>query len=119
MKARYSTFITDLQGVVETYGTNAIKTSIGDSVNNNRTVTVNQLIRFLSTRRKPKLRLLGQQLETLYSNPLIRAGVSDVRFLTDRTDAIDLNEFVAAYSNVVLNGTTAARRIVGRQLSAA
>lgn len=119
MTPLYSTFITDLQGVVDTYGTTAIKETIGDSVNNNRTVTVNQLIRFLTSRRKANLRLLGLQLETVYASPLLKAGISEIRFLTDRTDAIDFSEFTAAYNNVVLTGPSAVRRTVGRQLAAA
>ena len=78
--------------VINSFGTENIKVRIGDSTNNHRVLTVNQLIRFLSTRRNPSYVNLGKTLSRVYNSN--RSTILQVRLdngLT-RTDAIDINE---------------------------
>jgi len=116
MTPKYATFASALQGVLNKYGRNTIKLAIGDSVGNNRTVTVNQLIRFLSTRRTLTLRVLGAQLQAVYALSLITEGLEDLRWTNERTDAFDINEFLAVYNAAVLQGDAVSKRFVSRTL---
>lgn len=119
MTPKYVTFANALQGVLNKYGRNTIKTAIGDSTFNNRTVTVNQVIRFLATRRSLALKNLGIQLETVYNLEFIGDTLDSQRIFNSRTDAIDINEFLLAYNSSVVEGLPAFRRTVGRALPAA
>lgn len=77
--------------VLEQFDTDTIKTKIGDSVNNNRTVTVSQFIRFLSTFNKRKWVDLAVNLDLVYNT--YRSDIIDFR-LSNRTDAVDINELI-------------------------
>jgi hypothetical protein len=94
-------FLVQLKRVVTGLNRNIVKTRIGDSTLNNRTLTVNQVIRFLSESRKQELKNLGVNLGTAYSQlrPLILEGRAVTR---NRTDAIDINEFIAYYTTFVV-----------------
>lgn len=96
---------------------NDVKSLLGDSTVNNRTLTVNQVIRFLTQNsRNPEFNTLGANLQTAYDRlrPLILEGRSVTR---NRTDAIDINEFISYYTTfVVAISTSSARRNFSRQL---
>jgi hypothetical protein len=100
------TFLEAIFNVLNGYTTDDIKTTIGDSVNNNRTVSVRQLIRFLTTIKNTNL---ANQLEVVYNH--IRPTINHNRDLKNfRTDAIDVGEFLEAVGNVVTSGTPTAKR---------
>lgn len=86
--------INGINSVISTFGTDNIKLTIGDSINNHRVLTVSQLIRFLGTRRKPQYVNLGKALVVAYSAN--RGGVIAARSLNGlvRTDAVDINELI-------------------------
>jgi hypothetical protein len=113
MTPKYVTFAAGLQEVLNKHSRNSIKSAIGDSISNNRTVTVSQLIRFLHTRRTPALKSLGNQLEIMYDLLFINLGEYRNNF---RTDAFDINEFLSVYEDLVLEGTTTTKRLVSRSL---
>lgn len=123
--AKYSQFLTDLQGVLTAVGRNDLKASIGDSTNNNRTATVSQVIRFLTrTGATRKQRILGKNLNIAYG--IIRTNVVANRFLNFRSDAIDINEFISTYEIDVVSaggpavaGGTGLRKVLGSNLLAA
>lgn len=73
-----------------------VKRRIGDSDNNNRVLTVNQTVRYLQA--------IGQNtLATQLENSFEALGNSiKVNRFTNRTDAIDINEFVKFYNNNVI-----------------
>jgi len=73
-----------------------IKTHIGDSVNNNRTVTVSQLIRFLNKKGDKKL-----ALQILLINDYLKNATKLLR--NKRTDAIDVAELVNSYRLYVMD----------------
>lgn len=114
--SKVNTFFNNISTVVNGLNTNTVKATIGDSVNNNRTLTVSQVIRYLTTRRKSNLKLLGNQLDVAYGilRPEIVAGR-----LSFRTDAIDINEFLLAFESGVVTGPTSVKRSIGRELAAA
>jgi len=85
-----------------------VKEIIGDSVDNNRTVTVNQTIRYLEQVGKRKL---ANNLRVTYS--LLQEHIKAHR--DARTDAIDLNEFVTTYRSYVMDNRLF-RRSVARSL---
>ena len=76
--------------------TKLIKRFIGDSTNNNRRLTVSQLIRYLDLIGKDKLADQIVATTEILKNDILKAR-------TNRTDAIDTNELVNTYRNVVIN----------------
>ncbi len=79
-----------------------VKEAIGDSTNNNRTLTVNQVIRYLRVSPVKGNKKLVKQLTSVYD--ILREDiVSDRRQATRRTDAVDFNEFVTTYRSVVMD----------------
>lgn len=82
-------FLSDVNRVLKVNTTNGIKRSIKDSVNNNRVITVNQLIRFL----KKKDSNLALKVSVAYG--FVKHDIKfDRVFYTRRTDAVDINEFL-------------------------
>lgn len=86
------------------------KEVIGDSTMNKRTLTVNQLIRYLSLGEVRGDKKLARQLKAVQSvlNPAIKA----TRY--NRTDAIDITEFVSAYRQLVMNDRVLRRNVASR-----
>lgn len=92
-------FANRLKTVHTRNGTDTIKTTIGDSLNNNRVPTVNQMIRFLTSSDSTVYRSLGRRLRNVHNHVK-----SDARLITNldsrRTDAVDLSELVT-YLNLI------------------
>lgn len=84
-----------------------VKQSIGDSVNNNRTLTVSQTIRFLETNGQ---KALANQLRKV--NTVLGPRIRNSR---QRTDAVDISEFVSTYRQLVMNNKEL-RRDIGNVL---
>lgn len=95
--AKYQNFYNNLYTTVEGLNPNAVKASIGDSINNNRVLTVGQVVRFLSSTRGTKT--LGTNLSNIFN--LLRKDIISSR-PNNRTDAVDINEFINFYENVVI-----------------
>lgn len=89
-----------------------VKYQIGDSINNNRTLTVNQVIRSLKYNNRTKV---AKQLQTIYTF-LIEDIKCDRSETTNRTDAIDINELVSTYRAIVMNDRRH-RNTIGQLLS--
>lgn len=112
--SKYQLFYTKLLNVVSDLDTTEVKAAIGDSVNNNRTLTVGQVARFL-TEAQSNIRggkTLGKNLINIYS--LLRDDIVLNR-TNNRTDAIDINEFFNYYESVVI-GSGEFRRPVSSNL---
>lgn len=105
--------VTMYKSVLQGRNTKSVKELLGDSVNNNRTLTVNQLIRFLTL---AKDTTFANQISAV--NEIIEPLVMEHRFITGskRTDAIDYNEFVSVYRTEVMNNRNH-RKVIGRALS--
>lgn len=87
------------------------KRLIGDSVRNNRTLTVGQAIRFLN---KTGAYTLATRIEVV--NSILKGQILKRR--ENRTDAIDINELVTVYRSVVMNGrSTKLRKQIGTAVS--
>lgn len=102
-----NTLRTELSGI----NTILAKAVIGDSTNNHRTLTLNQTVRFLNT-------IGNTELATKITAIRHRLGdiLSSYRVWNDRSDALDLTEFVNIYGRVVVdNGMF--RNEIGRILS--
>lgn len=78
----------------------SVKELIGDSTSNNRTVTVNQAIRYLEYTGQRKT---AKQVKAAYS--VLRPVITYVRAYDGvvRTDAIDLDEFVRTFRHEVMD----------------
>jgi len=115
---KYAAFIEGLNVVLGNVSNDRIKFVIGDSISNNRVPTVSQVIRFLTrSGASRKQRLIGKQLSGVYE--LLRQDIQISRAYSNaRTDAIDINELLNVYENLVLNGPTSFRRVVSRSLAA-
>lgn len=97
---KFETFfkqIAELRSVARGTQSKQIKQLIGDSTVNNRTLTLGQAIRYLDI---VGLDSLATQLDSV--RPLIEREV--IKRRTNRTDAVDLAEFVNTYRSVVMNG---------------
>ena len=89
----------------------AVKNRIGDSINNNRTLSVNQVVRFLDQHNNKNAKVLAQQIINAYE--VLKYDMKNRR---SRTDAIDINEFIKSYRIVVMNGRCQ-RNAVGKAVS--
>lgn len=81
-----------------------IKVILGDSLNNNRTITVNQLVRFSNRLGLPEAALALKIVTDILKEDIVATRGS-------RTDAIDINELVTAYRTVIMNGRQKRRKI--------
>ena len=115
---KYVMFLNSLQTVLSNKDRDAIKRTIGDSINNNRSLTVNQVIRFLTRRgASSSQKRLGKQLANVYG--ILREDIQVRRSLfNSRNDALDINEFITTYTDLVVQGVTTTRRVVSRSLAA-
>lgn len=105
-------FLTALRSLSRSGRSNTrFKKTIGDSTNNNRTLTVNQLIRVLA-KRDP---FMSKEIEIVYGILRSRILQDRVKRGVNRTDAIDLSELTNTYRNVVMNKRQL-RRQVGQAL---
>ena len=102
-----------LLNVVNSYSTNDIKIALGDSTNNHRTLTVNQVIRYLESRRNVGLKTLGVNLEIAFD--LLRTDILTIRD-NYRTDAVDINEFFNFFESNVL-GVSSEVKTLSRELT--
>lgn len=95
-------------------GKNTIKLAknyIGDSVKNNRTLTVNQTVRLLILNNNL---VLAAVIEVIY--PILKGEILKRR--ASRSDAIDLSELINTYRTVVMDGRSDTyRRRIGNALS--
>ena len=97
--AKYKSFFLTLVEALNGVDTLEAKSFIGDSINNNRVLTVNQVIRFFTNASSNKSRTIGHNLDSVYD--LLRVDITSNRG-NNRTDAIDINEFLAFYETSVL-----------------
>ncbi len=92
----------------QTAVTRSIKMIVGDSTNNNRTLTVGQAIRYFKrvgrTTDATKLEAVKAILEPVVLKQRRKEG-------NRRTDAVDLSELVTAYRVVVMEGKKLRRQI--------
>jgi hypothetical protein len=88
--------LTKFRSTARGFNTKVIKKSIGDSITNNRTITVSQAARFS---RKVGLKRVALLLET--TTAILEQDILNNR--VNRTDAIDLNELVSTYRDVVMS----------------
>lgn len=86
------------------------KEMIGDSTNNKRTLTVNQLIRYLSLGEVRGDKKLARQLKAVQD--VLVKPIQVNRY--NRTDAIDITEFVNAYRQLVMNQPVLRRNVASR-----
>jgi len=97
---KYVNFFERLNLVVSSLDRNQVKTFIGDSVNNNRTLTIGQVVRFLTNSKAKDFTNLGKSLSSL--NNLLGSSIKNTRN-NYRTDALDINEFLNFYQTSVIN----------------
>lgn len=86
-----------------------IKKTLQDSTDNNRTVSVNQVLRYTSSLGRGKATKFARQLSVVYG--VLKPFIQDDRIVTSRTDAIDLSELVNTYRSVVMNNKKLRRTI--------
>lgn len=111
---KYVNFFNQLNTVVNSLDTADVKLTIGDSINNNRSLTVNQVIRFLLSSNVQQEIELGLSLQSVYG--LIKSDLLNSR-INNRTDALDINEFINFYSTEII-GNTQYGNVIGRSLVA-
>jgi len=90
------------------YKTKLVKSSLGDSTLNNRTLTVSQTIRYLEINAEYVLATYLSNTSSFLEKDILKAR-------NRRTDAIDINEFVNTYRKQVIEKQKY-RREIGRLL---
>jgi len=110
--SKVNTFYNNLISTVYSIPTTEAKLLIGDSINNNRALTVGQVVRVLSGIRGGKK--LANNLSSVYEE--LRPFIVNTRS-NYRTDAVDINEFISFYESDILNGNKFAKGFVSSQLS--
>lgn len=112
--SKVSNFYNSLQGILAKTDTLGAKLTIGDSINNNRALTVSQVIRFFEESSFSGSKKLSYNLASVFEE--VRPMILNTR-TTRRTDAVDINEFVEFYRIEVLNGNKFAKSVISSQLS--
>lgn len=95
--AKIDLFIEQIEEKVSTLGVtdSVVKPVVGDSIKNNRVISVSQLLRYLLNSSSSSDRKLGKSLNSLYS--LVRPSLGRIRrevFENQRSDSFDYNEFI-------------------------
>lgn len=89
-KLTTNTVLAKVNEVLDTHTTNEVKEIIGDSTNNNRTLTVRQIIRFFEVNNNFRI---ANALELIYSK--VKAELHEYRNdFNYRTDGFDVNELL-------------------------
>lgn len=110
---KYIQFFNQLNTVVNSLDPVEVKLTLGDSINNNRTLTVGQVVRFLTSTRNRRLTKIGTSLNNVFS--IVRGDIKGSRN-NYRTDAIDINEFLNFYQDSVIREGEF-RNVVGRNVT--
>lgn len=113
---KFETFfnvLTTIRSLVRNKRGVGLKKKIGDSTKNNRTLTVNQTVRILTTLGSNRV---ARELQAVYE--VLKPDILEARIErgTVRTDSVDLTELTNTYRNVVMNGKKH-RNTIGRTLS--
>lgn len=89
-----SELIRNTRRYLKVFSKNYVKSVIGDSINNNRTLSVNQVLRFMNRKNAaPVLREEGRKLAVVYKVMLDNNIIQRRRARSsDRSDAFDINE---------------------------
>lgn len=111
MTARINRLVNEVVTIVNTVTTEGVQSAIGDSVDNNRTVSVNQTIRFL--RQSLTNWPLSADLRRVYNDLREQGTFRKLRRNNNRTDAIDLNELLTVVDRL----NTTMKRKVGKKIS--
>lgn len=106
--------VNSIQRVITNVGNSGIKSEVGDSVSNNRTVTVGQLVRFLNNSASGRRRGLGNQVSTVYASRSVKSLIRAARSTSNRTDAVDATELLLALRTAAAVPTLS--RSLGRSL---
>lgn len=88
--------LTEIRANVRGEESRNIKFVLGDSINNNRTLTVSQVVRYLTSINCVRLANTVELVTEILQDEIEKAR-------TNRTDAIDINELVNTYRTVVMN----------------
>lgn len=112
--SKVSKFYNKLLTEIDNIETVEAKLTIGDSINNHRTLTVNQVIRYLRESGVRGGKKLANNLEITYNvlRPLIVVARNN-----NRSDGIDINEFKTFYYDFIVNGDSGLKREYGSVLS--
>ena len=103
-KKKLCSFMDTVSATIAKFDTNTIKTTIGDSTNNNRTCTISQVCRFLKMKRKTALANQLAAVTACLKSDLTEARV--VRSVT-RTDSFDINELIACCTSGFVSSSSA------------
>jgi hypothetical protein len=113
MRKFQSTFntIAELRSMFRGETTREVKAFLGDSTRNNRTLTVNQVVRYLNRVGTTRLAATVETVSSILEKEILKRR-------ENRTDAIDITELVNTYRIVVMNGRSDTyRRKIGNALS--
>lgn len=110
MSSKVDRLINKVVDIVNNTTSENVQAAVGDSVNNNRIVSVNQTIRYL--RQTATNWTLGADLNRAYQALRRQGAFKRLRRNKNRTDAIDMNELL----DVVDRLNTTKKREVGQRI---
>ena len=103
--SKLNIFVNRLVDVLNEEDRNTVKSAIGDSTFNNRTVTVKQFIRYLNVTGRYGTALNVSKVYTALTPKLV-AQRNRSNF---RTDAFDVNELLTVLTRVATTGATSSK----------
>lgn len=110
MSSKVDRLINQVVATVNEVTSTGVKSTVGNSTDNNRTASVAQTIRFL--RQSVTNWTLGSDLSRVYRTLRNQGAFRKLRRNNSRTDAIDINELLTVVGR--LNSTT--KREVGKNV---
>lgn len=111
--SKLNTFVNRLVDILGEEDRNTVKSLIGDSTLNNRTVTVGQLIRYLETTGRFTTANNVRKVYTTLSARLTSYRTRN----NNRTDAFDVNELLTVLTSVATRGAPSTKQAVSRVIS--
>lgn len=109
MSNKATAFLSYLEHELSTLSHNDIKEEIGDSINNNRIVTVNQVIRYFCVVENYEL---AGNVKAVYSLPVVKNKLNNNRHkYNNRTDGFDINELLFTLENLTKSSNTHTREL--------
>jgi len=110
------TFVNQVTNVTSTLSRNYTKQLILDSTNNNRTLSVNQVVRYLNDSFFPEDLTLAANIATVKNFLLKNKLLQRVRRNNNRTDAYDVTEFLTALNRYDVRNPSR-KSVVGRLIN--
>ena len=109
-----SAFIEQLTSTVESLNVDTVKSTIGDSTDNHRSLSVSQLIRYLNTRRNVNNRRLAAVTQEVYASVRNAIYAERASFGLSTEYTVYVGEFISFLENTDISAANSLRAAIKR-----